>query len=532
MKAKSLRLAWGLIEWLARWPWWVAAGLSMVLAAAVGYLLELAILHGWRAPLQVPPFWLLLAGGLAAGFSSAAWGAGQATAMRRGVFLHLVADDRRERHLAEDALLRARVSALWPRAAVFPLRIESKGPDAREAAVRLAQAMAEQSRVAWVAAPAARGLAILAGGPSEVLGPAGALAATSHAGGGHTLWLLTDDTSPRESAFLEFPLTPADGVAAGPGTRESALLLLNSARDQSLVMSRLEESLRARDGAAVIAQVALPESIPERSSAYTQIVDQVRSQLSDLPGGRVFIQGDAPACLMFAAGYLAGERGLTVHSGEFKNSEYLVASQAPRPDPEPMAGLAGPLAGLRRAWWRALAGQSLLLGMGLPTLAGASAMALEWGLAGSQAGKLTFANWSAAFVVLAFSLALVWFGSTKLASQLLRPEIEISHSRAASTLGHRMLTIPEPVLAGPADTLASWVAARIAELLTVLPGARTVKVDMGPASACPEGQNAITNHYFGLTKSLRSSGRVELQWDGQHWSSGPQSDPGPSSPGQ
>lgn len=236
----------GLLEWLVttRAPLIV---LTTLVAASVGYLIEKAITCSPRE------FWtwgnvrLLVAGVVAAFLSAALWAGAQAQAVRRGVFIHAVAESRLPRHAGEDALLRAWVRVQWPRALVMPylpvsmpdaptrpsgamtrgaMASEATGSepsvnalwgrpgagepdrdrDWQDYARQLAQRIVDQAATAARMAPAARALTILPAGPPHLMVAAGAAVGSALRDDPRPLRLLADDTSTRRRAFVEHPL--------------------------------------------------------------------------------------------------------------------------------------------------------------------------------------------------------------------------------------------------------------------------------------------------------------------------------------
>ncbi|MGB7983286.1 MAG: hypothetical protein WCF36_21095 [Candidatus Nanopelagicales bacterium] len=534
----------------------------MVLASAVGYLLEVGILEGWRQLLSGPTRLLTFAGILAALVSSFIWAAAHASAARRGVFVHAVADDRLPRHQGEDALLRATVAETWPRSVVMPFRPVPIGSASWEDAARsLAATIKAQVAAAAVSAPAARVVSILPGGPPHILALAGALTGRALRDSNREIRLIADDTSATASPFLEFPLggysdRRVDADAADKEPPEVLLLLREG--DQHAVLSALKLDLRRAFGTTCARKVDLKRGcvktgtrkvdlkhgrgtirvrevrfafpIQEEAAAYTEVLNSAREEMKKVKSDRILLQSQAPASLAFALGYVASQMGLTVGAFPYDpDTRSYVVGRGERDDPWLAHGFAEDEAHtlpprspqLARRWWAALVGYSGILGLLLPLMAATLALLLEWGLADSQSGVVTGRDWVTLAIVGFVSGVAVVLGTRWLRARLDKPRVRISANPGKFTLRSRVTPIPASALTSAAEDLASAVTRQFCDVVSGLPGVGEVSVDLGTREQCPEGDEAIRNFSFGLHKALRGTRPVPLRWNDFDTISGP-----------
>jgi hypothetical protein len=522
----------------------LALGPSLVLAASVGYLLEQAIINGWSC-LWVPPnVWLSAAGAVAALLSAVLWFAGHASGARRGAFIHAVAEDRLPRHVAEDAMLRAAVTATWPRAVVMPYRpVLLDRQRWQQASVDLSVTIREQVYSAVVANPGIRGVSLLPGGPSHVLALAGALAERALRDVGWPIRLIADDTSDVAKPFVEFelPRVPGrggDDLDHAGGGPDGVLLLLREGETAD------EDSVRRALGEEVhIRSVTYEHPISETDEAYETVLDcfvQAVKELRSAGVARVYVQGQAPASLIFAAGFVASQASLCVasmpHEGE---KGYGFASEPDpwavhRPPPEAVRGRAHIDSHVSRAiaaasrlgvnWWGALIGYSLAMGILLPVVAGALALLLEWFLAKSQSGVVA-ADWGQLILALAAASVLLALSERLFSPRLNRPSVSIVAAPTAQTLARRVALIEPTTLSGEAAPLAEAITRQLGDIVAAVPGVNDVSVDLGTAEDCPNGRVAALDPKFGLRKSLRSTRPVRIRWSGKCTTAGPATSP-------
>lgn len=541
--------------------------LTAFIAASVGYLVEQWVLWLSNDDVNRPH---LLAGGtgtlvavcvLAVAWATVIWGVSHMEAMRRGVFIHAVAETRLARHLGEDALLRAWVAGQWPRATVMPFQPVPPGSPWPSQPHILAQQVIDQAATATVLAPAARAISVLPAGPPHLMVHAGAEVAAGLAGDARALRLLADNTDASRRAFLEYGL-PATipqaetGDVSGAGSL-AALLLVLPARSSELATAALNreqpsswsedskqrdrerpewESYRSLFPAALsssapadkvsrdsIRLVCYQQTLPETAEAYEKVLGDIREVLRGL-SGTVYIQGRGPSSLMFGAGILAQRAGLAVGSFPFypksegKPPRYdwdvremarSVRTECAPPDPE--VGLPQHKAMARQPWWRALIAASLMAGLGLPLLAGSAAMLMEWRIAGSQSALVGHqrSQGTAAGLVLMLIAGALLIGRRALMRLIEAPTVVISPNRPSSLgLGTRHIPVPTDFVGGDCGSgenlprLANWITDRFCDVVTALPKVDTVEVDL---SGVPCGAMAINDFQFGLAKSLRGN---------------------------
>lgn len=554
---------WRVIDWLSSLPTAIKIGLSMVLASSVGYLLEVAILEnnelfigGNRA--------LLVVGVLASVVSSVIWGASQASGAHRGVFIHAVGDVRLARHLGEDAILRAKARERWPNAPVLSFRpvLGTPAPQAsgdnapawQSMAHELGVTVAQQASRSRAVAPASRVVTILPGGPPNTLVVAGATF--------HHLWhqdsrrlrFAADDTSDSGEPFVDFDLPEVPEASRAAGDMDSddgnpAVLLIISNSDGER-LTAVKNSITEAFEPGELACVEHPGVIAEQSTAYRGVIDSVVQELKTLQDHRltqVVLLGDAPASIMFAAGYAAAHMGFTVASAPWQ----FASQKSGKADPDKAAEGANPAQGQYKfdqigwaddvsepgtfldcayqgrpsAWWSTLITRSLAIGVFLPVVGGSLALALEWWIADSQEGRLNLGNWTWLAATFTLSLAVVLGVTARTSRVLNRPQFRITTGRCDGyfpSLGRREVVVPHSVK-GDSLALSRHVAGVFCDAVTALPELMDVTVDV---RGCAAGDNAIHDRREGLRKSLRGNKPVVLTSDTGTWDSGP--DPGKS----
>ena len=581
---------WRIIDALSGLPTAVKVGLSMVLASCVGYLLEVAILE--TAELFVGGNKVLfIVGVLASLVASVIWGASQASGAHRGVFIHAVGDVRLARHLGEDAVLRAKSRQRWPNAPVLSFRPVVGGtstggnspsseadtaPDAptvpgpvsvpdvvqpsvaapppwQEMAITLGESVAQQASRSRALAPASRMVTILPGGPPNVLVVAGATFQSLWQQDHRRLRFAADDTSDSGDPFIDFGLPPLPDHAAAPAPAPDSLdvpgvLLIISEVDTERVTT-VKADIRHALHPPGLECVTHPGVIPEKSTEYRKIMANVVAALATLRDQgcqTVMLLGDAPAAIMFAAGYAAAHLNFVVTSvpWTFENPTPSpgTPSDPPALQPEtasaakghyefervggahtdlsPLEDLDHTQQGSAASWWAAVITRALAIGVLLPVVGGSLALILEWGVAGSHPGELVTGDWAWLLSTLGFSLMLVWQVAARTRKPLDAPGFLITTEASAgdtARLGRRVVVVPASVQDDPV-TLARHVTAVFCDAITALPELTDVTVDL---SACPRGHDAINHPREGLRKSLRGNTPVVLKSDRGSCVSGP-----------
>lgn len=565
--------------------------LSMVLAVAVGFLLEVALVDGihldgeWRN-------YLLLLLGVAAGFWLAGlWFRDLNSAANAGVFLHVALEDRSERPMAEDALLRWWVADTWEHATVMPMvgevrqstgqrahevkrrpssrrgwirrRVrsfavrevkESPETDARNAFdwddIEAASArLASQIAHSRVLAPGARSVSLLVHGRPELIAPLGGLVARKW-NDDRSLRLVVDNTSMDRDPFLVFDTPslgsgvqlPHSAVSDRNDDSWSALLVLKR-RDvtgsqlttqEPKITGPMADADEFTDAAAEW-HVRFTYPLAERPEVYEKVVMTQAAALEAikagespgraLPAARVGIQGEAPVSLAFAAGFHAGRLGLAVglmrflggKDGTRQSQGQSLYSQPTWPRKRgalPTVASTKPSSVLNRGYWNFLVVlRALGLGFALPIFAGAVALSLEWGVAGSQP-ELNAGDWSWLIGLLALTAIVLLAGGAFVRRRLIAPGVTIALAgqdagqEQKQNFAHRRLCVDSSV-DDTAEDLAVRITAAFTDVLTVLPQVRDVAVDLG---GHPMAWEAIHNFNFGLRSSLRGNAPVSLRW--------------------
>jgi hypothetical protein len=394
--------------------------ISMVLAVAVGYLLERALVDGWRVLIQVPDLRLTLTGLAAALFLIRLWFRDLNTAANAGVFFHAAIEDRSERPLAEDSLLRTWATETWEYCKVMPFVAQRPQPangidwPTVAATARRLNSQLEHSKVL---APGAKAASVLVHGRPDLIGPLGWMIGREWSDD-RALRIVVDNTSDEREPFLIFDSTYPLAVRHPQGTLQQVQPAASEASTQNeesyeavllLPVRRTDQGPPKYDflnpvpndhqltTAAAEWHVPFINPLPEEKSAYEQVFldsDAVLAQLAAQGRSpRVLLQGKSPVALVFAAGFLAAKRGL--HLGSARWDPHSETYEAPTWPPQsstppterqrPVGPVASVLPPLNKRYWTLLvAMRAAGLGAVLPLFAGAFALLFEWGLARSQ----------------------------------------------------------------------------------------------------------------------------------------------------
>ena len=544
--------------------------LSMVLAVAVGFLLEVALIDGlvldrnWRN-------FLLLALGLAAGMGLVLlWFRDLSSAAKAGVFFHVALEDRSERPMAEDALLRWWVGDTWEHATVMPLVGEVRqAPRQADRKAKESTGTAAKSPFDWddieaastrlsgqiahsrVLAPGARSVSVLVHGRPELIAPLGGLVAGQWRDD-RALRLVVDNTSPDRAPFFVFDAPIVESAVGMPPSAKAecadaawaSLLVLKRAgvkgtrpATQAPEFSGPIPDAEQQTDAGSEWHVRFTYPLAEEPDVYETVARVQADALAaitvhSLPGAgastaRVGIQGQAPVSLAFAAGFLAGRSGFTVGLMRYlggSDGTRLTEGQAlyslptwpasAEMSPPATAPTTQPDPTLSRNRWTWLVLlRALGLGAVLPFFAGAFALLLEWGVARSQP-VLNAGDWLWLVGILLVTAVALLAGGAVVRRRLTAPGITITladddaATDSKQTFAHRRLVVDSSQHDTAMD-LAVRITAAFTDALTVLPQVLDVTIDLG---GHPLASDAIHNFNFGLRSSLRGNAPASLRW--------------------
>ena len=452
--------AWGVLLVPFRWLWPYLAGafsrvlISMVLAVAVGYLLEQALVEGIASLWTMPNVPLTVAGAVAAILLICLWFRDLRSAAVAGVFFHVAIEDRSERPLTEDALLRTWATESWEYAKVMPFvweRLNGSAPtlpggapseDAKgaekpvvdwDAVANTSRRLTTQIHHSRVLAPGAEAVSVLVNGRPELVGPLGWAIGQTWSDD-RALRMVVDNTSEEREPFFTFAAYQpserkvAEGqTAASSGGQDSGYAALLLLREGPVA----PESLT---GARAEFQVVHDRSLVEQPSAYEHVLRRTEESLTSVPGSRLMLQGQSPASLVFAAGFAAARHGLEVGSAKWLEEDEKYS----RPDWPPRAlasdgtartsdAASSRVSPLSRGFWTWLVVlRAFGLGFVLPLFAGAVALVLEWSLAGSQSGTANGGDWVWLVGTAVVTGATLAWGGWWLRKRLFTPKVTIS----------------------------------------------------------------------------------------------------------
>jgi hypothetical protein len=320
---------------------------------------------------------------------------------------------------------------------------------------------------------------------------------------GLTIRLLADNTSDDDEPFLEFELPENAPTGNQSVTRHIPILFLKGPRN------RADGSAEQPD--CTISTGGLLHPDPAKYTAFLALVEKT---LRKMDSSEVIIRSSAPASLTFGAGLIAGRLGIKLQSQAFEDPHYSSPTSLPRSEPWTRDK------GAAKRWWWTLGATTALLGLCVPLLSGAIALALEWGLARSGGDEILPWGWLALVLAVSGVASLLSYSVRRRGMESPEVSLRVDASGSPSTWRPRSVRVPR---VDDVSTQAQSISDAFSDAVSALPAVSKYEVDLTPLTKqCARDVVCHRNH--GLDRTLRARRPVHLTWQDQVSIAGPRAD--------